>query len=132
MAELHNNMVCGDFSTSDEIDTGETWVDGKKIYRRTYITTQSVGAGVSFEIPVGLESVADTIWIDQQNSYIRTTSGNIVYPIPLEHYNSGNDYIGVWCNSASIRLYSNGGWGTGWEKCVTIRYTKKSPNAYNI
>lgn len=125
-------MVCGDFSTSDEIDTGETWVDGKKIYRRTYITTQSVGAGVSFEIPVGLESVADTIWIDQQNSYIRTTSGNIVYPIPLEHYSSGNDYIGVWCNSASIRLYSNGGWGTGWEKCVTIRYTKKSPNTYNI
>lgn len=100
-------------------------MDGKKIYRRTYITTQSVGAGVSFEIPVGLESVADTIWIDQQNSYIRTTSGNIVYPIPLEHYSSGNDYIGVWCNSASIRLYSNSGWSTSWEKCVTIRYTKK-------
>lgn len=126
LAELHNNMVCGDFSTSDEIDTGETWVDGKKIYRRTLNVTDTISPGENIVIPLSLTGIADRIWVDQQNSYIRTLSGDQSYPLPLPRYsvNSPN-YIAVWVNSAGIRIYSDSGWNQQWEKCVTVRYTKK-------
>ena len=120
-------MVCGDFSTSGEIDTGETWVDGKKIYRRTYITTETVFPSNTLTIPLTLSGIADTLWIDVQNSYLRTVGGTQVYPLPLNPYdNSNSGYFGVWCNTSGIRLFSNSGWNEGWEKAVTVRYTKKS------
>lgn len=125
LAELHNSMVCGDFSTSDEIDTGETWVDGKKIYRRTYITTDTVSPNDTLTIPLTLVGIADTLWIDTQNSYIRSADGGQSYPLPLPRYSGTANYVGVWCNGAGIRIFSDSGWNTQWEKCVTVRYTKK-------
>ena len=124
LAELHNNMVCGDFSTSDEIDTGEKWVDGKRIYRRTYITTDTVSPDNTLTIPLTLSGIADTLWIDTQNSYIRSADGGQSYPLPLPRYSGTANYVGVWCNSAGIRIFSDSGWNESWEKCVTVRYTK--------
>lgn len=114
------------YSDSGEIETNETWVDGKKIYRRTLIVTDTISAGGNITIPLSLTGIADRIWVDQQNSYIRTLSGDQSYPLPLPRYsvNSPN-YIGVWVNSAGIRIYSDSGWNQQWEKCVTVRYTKK-------
>lgn len=114
------------FSVSDEINTGETWVDGKKIYRRTLIVTDTISPGENITIPLSLTGIADRMWVDQQNSYIRTLSGDQSYPLPLPRYsvNSPN-YIAVWVNSAGIRIYSDSGWNQQWEKCVTVRYTKK-------
>ena len=113
------------FAVSDEIDTGETWVDGKKIYRRTLIVTDTISGGGNIVIPLSLTGIADRIWVDQQNSYIRTLSGDQSYPLPLPRYsvNSPN-YVAVWVNSSGIRIYSDSGWNQSWEKCVTVRYTK--------
>ena len=113
------------FSISEEIDTGETWVDGKKIYRRTLIVTDAISGGGNITIPLSLTGIADRIWVDQQNSYIRTLSGDQSYPLPLPRYsvNSPN-YVAVWVNSSGIRIYSDSGWNENWEKCVTVRYTK--------
>lgn len=125
LAELHNNMVCGDFLTSDEIDTGEKWVNGKRIYRRTYITTDTVSPSNVLTIPMSLTNIADTLWIDTQNSYIRSADGGQSYPLPLPRYDGTANYVGVWCNGAGIRIFSDSGWNQQWEKCVTVRYTKK-------
>lgn len=125
LAELHNNMVCGDFLTSDEIDTGEKWVNGKRIYRRTYITTGTVSPSNVLTIPMSLTNIADTLWIDTQNSYIRSADGGQSYPLPLPRYSGTANYVGVWCNGAGIRIFSDSGWNQQWEKCVTVRYTKK-------
>ena len=125
LAELHNNMVCGDFLTSDEIDTGEKWVNGKRIYRRTYITTGTVSPSNILTIPMSLTNIADTLWIDTQNSYIRSADGGQSYPLPLPRYSGTANYVGVWCNGAGIRIFSDSGWNQQWEKCVTVRYTKK-------
>lgn len=119
-------MVCGDFSTSGEIDTGETWVDGKKIYRRTFITTETVSPDNTVTIPMSLTNIADTLWIDTQNSYIRSADGGQSCPLPLPRYSGTTvNYVGVWCNGAGIRIFSDSGWNQQWEKCVTVRYTKK-------
>ena len=108
-----------------EIDTGETWIDGKKIYRRTYITTDLVSQSSTLTISMPLTGIADTLWIDQQNSFIRSKGGEQVYPLPLPRYSGSNNYVGVWVNPSGIRLFSDAGWNQNWEKCITIKYTKK-------
>ena len=126
VSQLIDNMkTAQSFSDSGENETGETWVDGKKIYRRTLIVTDTISAGGNITIPLSLEGIADRMWVDQQNSYIRTLSGDQSYPLPLPRYSvNSTNYVSVWVNSAGIRIYSDSGWNQSWEKCVTIRYTK--------
>lgn len=125
-ADLSEFLNRCSYSDSGEIETNETWVDGKKIYRRTFITTETVSPSNTLTIPLTLSGIADTLWIDVQNSYLRTIGGTQVYPLPLNPYNDGSSSnVGVWCNTSGIRIFSNSGWNNGWEKCVTIRYTKK-------
>ena len=126
VSELNSKLkLTHTFSVSDEIDTGETWVDGKKIYRRTFITTETVSPSNTLTIPLTLSGIADTLWIDVQNSYLRTVVGTYVCPLPLNPYNDGGgSYIGVWCNTTRIRLFSNSGWNGGWGKLGTMRSTK--------
>ena len=121
MSELASKF---EFAVS-EIDTGETWIDGKKIYRRTYITTDLVSQSSTLTISMPLTGIADTLWIDQQNSFIRSKGGEQVYPLPLPRYSGSNNYVGVWVNPSGIRLFSDAGWNQNWEKCITIKYTKK-------
>ena len=124
-ADLSESLNRCSYSDSGEIETNETWVDGKKIYRRTYITTDTVSPSNTLTIPMSLTNIADTLWIDTQNSYIRSADGGQSYPLPLPRYSGTVNYVGVWCNGAGIRIFSDSGWNQQWEKCVTVRYTKK-------
>lgn len=125
-ADLSEFLNRCSYSDSGEIETNETWVDGKKIYRRTLIVTDTISPGENITIPLSLTGIADRMWVDQQNSYIRTLSGDQSYPLPLPRYSANSpNYIAVWVNSAGIRIYSDSGWNQQWEKCVTVRYTKK-------
>ena len=123
-ADLSDLISKCSYSDSGEIETNETWVDGKKIYRRTYITTDTVSPSNVLTIPMSLANIADTLWIDTQNSYIRSANGGQIYPLPLPRYDGAENYVGVWCNGAGIRIFSDSGWNQQWEKCVTVRYTK--------
>ena len=124
-ADLAEFLSRCSYSDSGEIETNETWVDGKKIYRRTFITTETVSPSNTITIPLTLSGIADTLWIDVQNSYIRSADGGQSYPLPLPRYSGTANYVGVWCNSAGIRIFSDSGWNQQWEKCVTVRYIKK-------
>lgn len=124
-ADLSDLISKCSYSDSGEIETNETWVDGKKIYRRTYITTDTVSPSNTITIPMPLTNIADTLWIDTQNSYIRSADGGQSFPLPLPRYDGTENYVGVWCNGAGIRIFSDSGWNQQWEKCVTVRYTKK-------
>lgn len=124
-ADLSEFLNRCSYSDSGEIETNETWVDGRKIYRRTFITTETVSPSNTLTIPLTLSGIADTLWIDVQNSYIRSANGGQSYPLPLPRYDGTVNYVGVWCNGAGIRIFSDSGWNQQWEKCVTVRYTKK-------
>lgn len=125
VSELIGDIKAARAFSSSEIDTGETWVDGKRIYRRTYITTETISPSSTVTIPMSLVGIVDTLWIDTQNSYIRTVDGGQSFPLPLPRYSrTEENYVGVWCNSAGIRIFSDSGWNQQWEKCVTVRYTK--------
>lgn len=123
-ADLSEFLNRCSYSDSGEIETNETWVDGKKIYRRTFITTETIHPGNTITIPMSLTNIADTLWIDTQNSYIRSANGDRSYPLPLPRYEGRENYVGVWCNGAGIRIFSDTGWNQQWKKCVTVRYTK--------
>ena len=125
LSELRDKHKSQNKFAASEIDTGETWIDGKKIYRRTYITTDPVSPSNTLTIPISLTGIADTLWIDQQNSFILSKGGEQVYPLPLPRYSGSNNYVGVWINTAGIRLFSDSSWNQNWEKCITIKYTKK-------
>lgn len=120
-----NKYLAENFRLSEtEIATPEKWIDGKRIYSMTIVTNDTIPAGGDLTIPLSL-SGADRLWIDQQNSYIR--SATQCFPIPVLKFSTSDDsYIGIWVNTAGIRLYSNAGWNEAWEKCVTLRYTKKT------
>lgn len=124
VSELIGDIKAARTFSSSEIETDETWVDGKRIYRRTYITTETVSPSSTVIIPMPLVGIADTLWIDTQNSYIRSANGDQSYPLPLPRYSETENYVGVWCNRAGIRIFSDSGWNQRWEKCVTVRYTK--------
>lgn len=128
MIELLNGnfekLVDGNkYSVSAEIDTGEVWHDGRKIYKRTFVTTESIVFKTPITIPITGVAMSE-FWIDTQNSFISTAS--VCYPLPMVGYGGDPDeHIYVWLNSSGIRIGSTkGGWGTGWKKTVTIRYTK--------
>lgn len=123
-ADLSEFLNRCSYSDSGEIETNETWVDGRKIYRRTFITTETVSPSNTITIPMSLTNIADTLWIDTQNSYIRSADGGQSYPLPLPRYSGTVNYVGVWCNGAGIRIFSDSGWNEGWEKVVTVRYTR--------
>ena len=110
--------------SATEIATHEKWIDGKRIYSMTIVTNDTIPAGGDLTIPLSL-SVADRLWIDQQNSYIRSATQS--FPLPMPKFSVSDDsYVGMWVNTAGIRLYSNAGWNESWEKCITLRYTKKT------
>lgn len=107
-----------------EIETPEKFIDGKKIYSITIVTNDTIPAGGDLTILLSLPA-ADRLWIDQQNSYIR--SDTQCFPLPLPRFSGASEsYVGIWCNTAGIRLFSDGGWNESWEKCITLRYTKKT------
>ena len=108
------------FSVSDEIDTGETWVDGKRIYRKVIKTTDAISPNESLALYWDTINCSE-IWIDLQNSYIRSSDSGQVYPLCVQY----EDYfVGAWANGAGVRLYSNSGWNEAWTKVITVRYTK--------
>lgn len=109
---------------TDEVDTGETFL-GKKVYRRTLVTTSSIsGDGGSLILNLNLTDIASDIWLDTQNSFLRTLESSIVLPVPFNSYNGADCRFEVWLNRSGIRINSSSGWGVGWQKIITIKYTK--------
>ena len=114
-------MVNGSFSDSGEIDTGETWIDGRKIYRRTFTTTDLISDGTTLALYFDRID-CNEIWIDHSNSFIRNSDAGQVFPLCVT-YDSYS--VGAWVNKSGIRMQSKGaGWNEAWTKIITLRYTR--------
>lgn len=100
-----------------------TWY-GRTLYRKTIATTDLLSANTTLEIPHNIENV-HMIWIDNSSTYFST--GSVSYSLPMIGY-TGNttDKAYAYVEGNNIKIFSNGSWGTGWIKVVTLRYTKKN------
>lgn len=114
------NINNSNYSTT-EIDTGTTWVDGRKIYKKTVSTgtlpnntTSTISHGISnlFKIIKPIEGWAlDGI----TQSYIS---------IPFASANNVNVSVVVVADNITIR--SEGDWSSYTESYITLYYTKLS------
>lgn len=79
------NIKTGRNFSTNEIDTGMTWVDGKKIYRKcySYNGTVAVGEGVSFP---GFTDVAEII--NMVGTFVNANDNHV---FPCCYVNANND-----------------------------------------
>ena len=116
---MYGNYV---FSTS-EVMIGK-WIDGKPLYRQTFTFNDVIQGNSTFELPHNISNI-DKIWIDVSNSFWINTSKRS-YPILMTHYGtaSNNDSATPFADETNIGIITIGGWGSDWEKVITVNYTK--------
>lgn len=103
--------------STNEVKTGECWIDGKPIYRKTYSFTIPT-ANQEKLIAHNIKNVKN-IWLSNK-SFLKTEDNCI----PVNHYRDSGTYI--WClvNSHDIRIKTGASGWTNNTTYVTIEYTK--------
>ena len=107
-------------------DSGERpssdMIDGKQVFTKTLKFTDTLSGGSSISKAHGITD-ATRIWVDTTNSYFWNAGVSI--PVPgTQYYSNFSDRIGVQVTNANVVLYADTGWGTGWEKVITLKYIK--------
>ena len=105
-----------DFST-EEVDTGARWIDGKKIYAKTLVKTGAAGNGTShsLDLPTGVELA----WLDVANSFHVNYNGLCFSP--GAQVGSNLCFI-VLMNTAAVSFATN--LSTGGDFYIRVFYTR--------
>lgn len=114
--QLPDRNIFKEYSTS-EINTGNKWVDGKTIYRKTInfgampnSTTKSVSHGIS-----GLSAVLNIYgWATNGTNYITVPRG-----AP-----AGTNSIESYANSTDVMCVTSANWTAYSSSYITLEYTK--------
>lgn len=119
--------VGNDYSTT-EINTGQTWIDGKPIYRKVFTFNTSIGANNLFELPTNIPDMDMLINMRGilYNNNQPFGSGRFAYPLPFNIAPGENSYFGMKVNDRKINIIATGTWSTLWTKVIVLEYTKTS------
>ena len=74
-----NGITGGTRYSTSEVDTGNNWIDGKRIYARVLTYTTPATANVTTRYPLDM-SAMDEMWIDLSATFLVSTANNYVYP----------------------------------------------------
>lgn len=106
----------------------------KRIYRCRVVTFDSMN-NTTLILPTLIDvNNVEYAWIDPSNSYFISAAGTPSMrslPINANFYVDTTDacQISATYDSGNVHIMSNSGWGTGWMKAVTVRFTyKDDPN----
>ena len=102
-----------DYSTTEQIIG--TWIDGKPIYRRTFVGN----TGTSAQTVITSAYNNDTIRVVNAYGSIRTSSGGT----NIGSYVNGNYYSGLFIHSNELQLYFGSSLKSG-TYMITIEFTK--------
>lgn len=106
-----------DFST-DEIDTGVKWVDGKKIFRKTYVNTEGINMTPATSVPAGINNIGNML------SIVGTYYSGNKY-LPINYYESSSTYAElVYDSSNNWFTMICKGYGSSIKYLITAYYTK--------
>lgn len=115
------------YSTS-EIDTGTTWIDGKKIYKKTFVKTlSSPSVESSYSTALGITNISEVVKFEASHKRIGAYSDIMSLP-----YYKGSAYYDFYVdlneNSLEVNwnLSGTGLTGTSYSDIITIYYTKTS------
>lgn len=110
--------------STDEVETGLTWIDGSTIYKKTVHLNSLPNASTSSYA----HGISDIDKIIKFEAFARNPSGTL-YALP--HINLGNLVSGIYITVSKTEIYI----GTGeidrssYTGEVTIYYTKPEPEA---
>ena len=115
--------------STNEVDTGKTWVDGKKIYRKV-LTGTTTTTNAAFSISHGISNFG-IVMIDNK-SFVKSTGGGntFIYPVNCPP-NVSSDYnarpIRAYINNENVSLYIGAYNGyTSFDYAIILEYTKTS------
>lgn len=106
------------YSTSEQ-DTGITWIDGKKIYKKT-INFGSLPNNASKSVNTGISNMDTFITYEGVS-----TNGTTVFVLPSLRPFGATLEIGIWFNKTEVTIEA-GSDRTGFSAYVTLYYTKTS------
>lgn len=100
----------------------------KRIYRCRVVTFDSMNNSTLI-LPTLIDvNNVEYAWIDPSNSYFISAAGTPSMrslPINANFYidNSDTCQISASYDQGNVHIISNSGWGTGWMKAITVRFT---------
>lgn len=110
--------------TGKEYATNE-YIDGKRVYIKQLEFNDTVRAGLDNRLVKSHGIVgAEKIWVDLSNSYIKATTTNATYPLPVILYSGNISALSIIVDLTNIYMEAQGGWGTIWTKVIRLKYTK--------
>ena len=109
----------GNYSTSEH-DTGFTWVDGRKIYKKT-INIGTLPNNETISVPHGISNLARIIKIE--GNALRPGDGGM-FPLP---YVSGTEGLSIYVSAGYTELFiGTGSDRTNMNGYITVYYVKSS------
>lgn len=117
------------YSASEEIKTGEKWIDGKPFYRRTFSVT--LPSRSNYELDISNLNI-EKAFFDCNHSYFHDRTNERYYPISVANVSvEATDRNAVasvqatmYFNNQYTKLIVEGGGAFTWSVMITITYTK--------
>lgn len=116
-----SGIIGGTRYSTSEVDTGNNWIDGKRIYARmiAITTPATLNASTTFNLDMG---GMDTAWIDPSASFLKySDTGRINHPGYVAS-DGGRQFMAQLQREANALYIVSDGAGTGY---VRVLYTKK-------
>lgn len=115
-----SGIIGGMIYSTSEVDTGNSWIDGKRIYSRilTYATPSTVNATTRYAFDM---SAMDNIWIDVSTTFLISPAGNIVYPPGYVAGDNGRQFMVQLARGSNEVVIVSDSAGTAY---VRVLYTK--------
>lgn len=110
--------------STDEIDTGMTWTDGKPIYRKVYTSNYTVSSSSVITSDMGNVSSLDIDTLTRFDVTVSANGGSYHFNVDRAHPSNFNYQMTCWIRSdGSIRFEAGKSMnaGTAW---IILEYTK--------
>lgn len=115
---VHAIKSANTYST-EEVKTGDTWIDGRPIYRK--VIQQNVSDTTDGNIPIDITGVND-IWINTSKTFFKWSSFPWAVPI---FYQTSSNYLSLYINDTNIKYYGKlSNYNLTGTLYITLEYTK--------
>ena len=111
----------GNYSTTEQ-DTGFTWVDGSKIYKKT-VSCGILPNNATKDTPHGISNLSNVLDL---NGWAYSNTDNQHYPLPYVSSSGAGNNVNVYVRGSSIRIITGIDRSDFKDSYVTLYYTKSS------
>ena len=129
---IDSSSVATIINDNEIYETGEV-LNGKRVYAKRLVSNESINYNNNYviSIPHGISlDLVDLMWIDVSNSYLYSKFEDnsyfrIIPIISTAYITNSTDETSATIELNNVLVIGNSGWGEGWTKVVTIKFTYK-------